>query len=151
KAVSPAGAIGDPAAGLLEHDPARGEVPGLELPLPERVETPAGDPAEGERRRALPPHALPEAHRPGQELDVVARVQASVVREAGRQERRFQTRSRRDGDGRAVQPGPGTAHGAEGLLAHRIVHYPEQELVVPGEGDRDRELRVPVREVRRAV
>ena len=73
---SPDIAVTRPPASATISAP-RGDVPRLELPLPEPVEAPGRDVAEIERRRAQPPHRARAADESGEQPDDLARVLAA--------------------------------------------------------------------------
>ena len=144
-------AIRDAASGLLDDQPTRGQVPGVELPLPEPVEAAAGHVAQVERRGAGATHPLCLPYRFAPEGEVEVRVLPLVVRKAGSEERTVELVHRGELDRGAIQARAGAAERREELLADGIVNQPEEELVVAGERDRDREVRVAVGEVGGAI
>ena len=122
RTVRAAGQIGDAAAGLLDDQRARRDVPRVERLLPEAVEPARRDVAEIEGRRAEPPHRA----RDRQELRRTARraPPASllhVVGKPGAEQRIDQRRGRRHAQRRAVEPGAVAALGGEQLAPGRIV------------------------------
>src|SRR5262249_32261608 len=136
---------------LLDDQATRGQIPGVEVPLPEPVEAAAGDVAEVERRRTGAAHPLRMLQRLAPEGQVEVDVLAVGVGEAGGGRRPPQLVHRGERDRGAVQARPVSPEGGEELLTDGIVDDPEEQIVLAGERDRHRELWIAVGEVRRAV
>src|SRR5688572_14051994 len=83
----PARQVARAPARLLDDQVARGDVPGVELELPEPVEAPGGDITQIERGAAVaaqPAHALHEA---GEVIEIVLEALVHVVGEARGEQR----------------------------------------------------------------
>ena len=90
-----AGAIADAPARLLDDQDAGGDVPGVELQLPEAVEAARGHVAEVERRAAVAAHRARALHEGAEVVEVVVGAVVHVVGEAGRDQRAAELAPRR--------------------------------------------------------
>src|SRR5437899_2227511 len=75
--------VGDAAAGFLDDQYRRRHVPGMQMVLPEPVESAGRDIAEVEGRGSQAPHALRFAEERGEDIDELAALFADAVREPG--------------------------------------------------------------------
>src|SRR4051812_13430019 len=97
-----AGEVRDDTAGLGDDERAGGDVPRLELQLPEAVEAPGGDVAEVEGGGAGAADALRAARHAAEIFQIVVGVLAVVVGKAGREQRLVELGDLRDADGAIV-------------------------------------------------
>ena len=82
-----AGVVGDAAARFGHDERAGGDVPGVQLLLPEPVEAPGRDVAEIERRRPEPPHRARRSRNAPKHVDLLLPAAARVVRKPRDQQR----------------------------------------------------------------
>src|SRR5262249_18399136 len=130
---------------------AGGDVPPVELELPEAVEAPARHVAEVERGAAVAPHAAGALHRSPEEVEVVALRVAHVVGETGGEQRAAELALARHADRAAIAARPSTPHGLEQVVAPRVVAGRDRADAAALGADRDAEAGIAVRVVDGAV
>ena len=136
--------------GLLDEERRRGDVPRLEVELPEAVVPPARDVAQVEGRGARPPDRARDRDHAGEGLEV-ARDRGAAVGEAGPEHRLADRAGGAHVDGDAVEGGATAAARREALAARGIEHHAELDDAVDLERDRDRVHGHPVGVVHGAV
>ena len=94
--------VGDASAGLGHNQPAAGDVPGLQIGLPEGVHASSRDPTEVDRRGSQAAYGARLADERREEADDFVHTRVDVVRKAGHQHRVHQAVRRRDAERRAV-------------------------------------------------
>ena len=146
-----AGKIAERAAGFRDDQRGRSDVPRFEFQFPESVEPAAGDVAKVERRRAAPPNALAASEKPSEESQIEIGVLAPIVGEARGEQRLVQFMDNGGSDRGFIQRRALSFDRSEALAPQRIVDQSDNDLAAELDGDRNRDLRVAVREIRRAV
>jgi acetyl-CoA carboxylase, biotin carboxylase subunit len=143
--------VRDAPAGLRHEQRTGGDIPGVELELPEPVEPAAGDIGQVQGRRPAAPDGLGPDDEPAPMIQVVDRARPDVVGEARGQKAPAQVVDAGGPDGGLVEKGPPPGDGPEHLLPHRVVDESEDDPALALEGRGDAEDREGVGVVRRAV
>ena len=150
--------IGDEAARLAHQHDAGGDVPELEVLLPEAVEAAGGDPGEIERGRAEAADAGDLGRDRVEDLVEAAEIAMRLVGDAGGDQRFGEVAAGGDAQPPLVEPGAPALFRPEALVGQRVVDQAVADLapaLAAGLGlldrDRDGEMGDAVEEVGGAV
>ena len=139
---------GHEAAGLANQERARRDIPGIQAPLPERVEAAGGDISEIERGAAHPPHIDDSRHH-GRELRLESRMLGRLAEmgNAAAEERLRQFGARGHAQAAIAAERPLPFFCDEHVVVRRIVDDAGYDLPLTLERNRNGEKRDRVQEV----
>jgi hypothetical protein len=143
--------VADQTAGLLHQQQPGGDVPVAQPHLPEAIETPGRHVSQIERRGARPAHARGIGDQRPQRPQVPVQILGIPERNPRTQQGTVEVDAVTHPNAAIIQQRTSSPRGGEEFLPQRIVDHGLLQPIPVFQGDRDREMRHPVQEVRGAV